>query len=94
MGAAMEEAGTMAKKSNDARLGEIADVTPEGAWWLAPSSTNSLRFIDSALGALENVVNSADAAPTADARASWAKLKPAADEVLAKWKEYKAAAPK
>ncbi len=90
---AMQEAGTMAKKSNDARLREIADLTPEGVWWLAPSSTTSLRFIDSALGALESVVNSADAAPTADARASWAKLKPAADAVLAKWKEYKAAVP-
>jgi len=91
--AAMEEAGTMAKKSNDPRLRDIADLTPEGVWWLAPTSTNSLRFIDSALGALENVVTSADAAPTADARASWAKLKPATDEVLAKWKEYKAAHP-
>ncbi|HEY2323794.1 MAG TPA: hypothetical protein VGJ82_13135, partial [Thermoanaerobaculia bacterium] len=91
--AAVEEASTMAKKSADARLHAIADTTPEGVWWLSPSSTNSLRFIDSALGALENVVNSADAAPTADARASWAKLKPAADEVLAKWKEYKASHP-
>ena len=73
---------------NDPRLHEIADLTPEGVWWLAPSSTNSLRFIENALGELANVVESADAAPTADARASWAKLKLAADTVLARWREY------
>jgi photosystem II stability/assembly factor-like uncharacterized protein len=92
--AAVEEASAMAKKSNDPSFHAIADTTPEGVWWLSPSSTNSLRFIDTALGALQNVVDSADAAPTADARASWEKLKPAADAVLAKWKEYKATAPK
>ncbi|HEX3583658.1 MAG TPA: hypothetical protein VH087_17960, partial [Thermoanaerobaculia bacterium] len=91
--AAVEEAGKMAKTSKDPHLHEIADITPEGVWWLAPSSTTSLRYIDSALGALENVVNSADVAPTADARASWAKLKPAADAVLAKWNSYKATHP-
>jgi hypothetical protein len=90
---AMEEAGKMAKTSNDPRLREIADMTPEGVWWLAPTSTTSLRFIDTALGALQGVVDSADAAPTADARASWAKLKPAADAVLARWKEFKASVP-
>lgn len=86
--AAMEEAGKLAKTSTDPRIREIADLTPEGVWWLAPSSTTSLRFIDSALGNLQNVVDSADAAPTADARASWAKLKPAADAALARWKEF------
>jgi hypothetical protein len=87
--AAMEEAGKMAKTSNDPHIREIADLTPEGVWWLAPSSTTSLRFIDSALGNLQNVVDSADAAPTSDAHASWAKLKPAADAALARWNSYK-----
>jgi len=84
----------MAKTSTDPRIREIADLTPEGVWWLAPSSTTSLRFIDSALGNLHNVVDSADVAPTADARASWAKLKPAADAALARWKEFVLAAGK
>jgi hypothetical protein len=91
--AANEEANALAKKSNDPRIREIADITPEGAWWLAPASTSSLRFIDNALGNLQSVVDSADVAPTADARASWAKLKPAADAVLARWKDYVKAHP-
>ena len=87
---ALQEAGELAKKNpNDPRLREIADLTPEGVWWLAPSSTTSLRFIEGALGNLAGVVDSADTAPTADAKASWAKLKPAADTVLARWREYK-----
>jgi photosystem II stability/assembly factor-like uncharacterized protein len=91
---ALQEAGELAKKNpNDPRLREIADLTPEGVWWLAPSSTTSLRFIESALGNLAGVIDSADVAPTADAKASWAKLKPAADTVLEKWREYKARVP-
>ena len=50
-----------------------------------PPSESSLRFINQALTKLAGAIDSADAAPTPDARASWAKLKPAADAALARW---------
>ena len=91
--AAREEAGTAMKKLTDetqkSRLNDIADIVPEEQWWLAPHSTTSLRFLDNALQKLETAVDGADAAPTADARASWAQLKPAVDAALRAWSEFK-----
>jgi len=37
-----------------------------------------------------NAIESADAAPTTDDRAAWARLKPAADVALAAWNAFKA----
>jgi photosystem II stability/assembly factor-like uncharacterized protein len=92
--AAREEAGAAMKKLTEetqkGRLNEIADVTPEEQWWLAPRSTTSLRFLDTALQKLESAVDGADAAPTADARASWGQLRPAVDAALRAWNEFKA----
>jgi len=91
--AAREEAGAAMKKLTDQtqknRLNEIADIVPEEQWWLAPRSTTSLRFLDAALQKLESAVDGADAAPTTDARASWAQLKPAVDAALRAWSEFK-----
>jgi hypothetical protein len=91
--AAREEAGAAMKKLTDetqkGRLNEIADIVPEEEWWLAPRSTTSLRFLDTALQKLESAVDGADAAPTTDARASWAQLKPAVDAALRAWSEFK-----
>ena len=91
---APKEAGAAMKKLSDetqkSRLNEIADITPEEHWWLAPRSTTSLRFLDVALQKLEFAVDGADAAPSADARASWAQLRPAVDAALRAWSEFKA----
>ena len=91
--AAREGAGAAMKKLTDetqkSRLNEFADIVPEEEWWLAPRSTTSLRFLDTALQKLESAVDGADAAPTADARASWAQLKPAVDAALRAWNEFR-----
>ncbi len=55
-----------------------------------PQPTTSLRFLADALQRLFDAVNGADAAPTQDARASFAKLKPAAEGAVARWKEFAA----
>jgi photosystem II stability/assembly factor-like uncharacterized protein len=70
------------------RLRDIADVVPEDQWWLAPRSTSSLRFVDSKLQELARAVDGADAAPTPDMRAGWAKLKPIAESVLQSWRSF------
>jgi photosystem II stability/assembly factor-like uncharacterized protein len=54
------------------------------AWWVNPTSPSTLRYLDNALEKLQVAIDGADAAPTADARTSWAKLKPMAEEVLEK----------
>jgi hypothetical protein len=62
-------------------------------WWLAPRSTTSLRNLDSALQKLEDAIDGADAAPSPDAHAGWAKLRPAAEAALRTWKELKESNP-
>jgi len=66
---------------------EISEVAPKEQWYLAPKSTSSLRYLDAKLSELESAVDGADAAPTAEARASWAKLKPMAEATLKRWSE-------
>jgi photosystem II stability/assembly factor-like uncharacterized protein len=58
-----------------------------------PPAEGALRFINQQLGKLANAVDSADAAPTTDARTSWSKLKPAAEAALAAWAAVKGEAP-
>ena len=91
---AMKEAEDLLDKPNlppalVARVREVSEVAPEGMWWLAPRSTMSLRYLDSSLQKLEEAIDGADAAPTPDARAGWAKLSPAAEAALRTWREFK-----
>ncbi|MCU1347112.1 MAG: hypothetical protein JWO56_142, partial [Acidobacteria bacterium] len=72
------------------RAMQLAEVNPPEKWWLSPSTTTSLRFIDGALDKLFSAVDGADAAPSADAKESWARLKPLAGAALAAWNEFKA----
>lgn len=85
--------GALAKsiEAAQARAAEVSGIIPnaEANWWLAPKTTTSLTFVDSALQKLAGSVDSADAAPTPDARESWAKLKPAADAAIAAWNDVK-----
>jgi hypothetical protein len=99
--AALEEAGTLVPKlraeKQDAladRAVALSDVNLTDAWWLLPSSTTSLRFVDGALEKLAGAIDGADAAPTQDARAGWEKVQPLAANALRAWKEFVAALPK
>ncbi|HEX9458789.1 MAG TPA: hypothetical protein VGA84_06565, partial [Thermoanaerobaculia bacterium] len=58
-----------------------------------PPPESSLRFLGQALSKLAGAIDGADGAPTPDARASWATLKPAADAALAAWTAVKGEAP-
>jgi hypothetical protein len=52
-------------------------------------SPSSLRFIDAALQKIAGAVDSADAAPTQDAREGLAKLEPLAEAALTAWSKVK-----
>jgi hypothetical protein len=54
----------------------------------APDKT-SLRFLTGALGALESVIESADAAPTPDAVTAFEHIQPVLRATLSAWKEVK-----
>jgi photosystem II stability/assembly factor-like uncharacterized protein len=85
--AARSEAAEVVKKHPNAAA--LADLAPPAAWWLPPSSTSTLRYLDQALQKLLSVIDDADAAPSIDAYESWKQLKPAAEEALKKWEELK-----
>jgi photosystem II stability/assembly factor-like uncharacterized protein len=77
------------------RTMEISGVNPATAsmWWLAPRSTASLRFVDGELEKVAGAVDGADAAPTRDARDSYAKLRVIADAALEEWRRFKGSIP-
>jgi len=85
--AARAEAGDVVKKNPNAA--PLADNAPPSAWWLPPSSTTSLRFLDQALQKLLHALDEADAPPSPDARESWSTLKPVVEDTLRKWEEAK-----
>jgi len=67
----------------------IVPGNPANGWWLTPKSTTSLRFLSNSLGALAAAVDGADAAPSPDARAAYAKLALLCDEALASWQSFR-----
>jgi hypothetical protein len=98
LAAALTEAGAIVKRADvteemKSRATAVSGVISGEAFTAPPPSESSLRFIDQALAKLAGAIDSADAAPTTDARASWAKLKPMADAALAAWKEFGASVP-
>ena len=62
-----------------------ADPANADAWWLPPKTTTSLKFLQGALDKLASAVDGADAAPTADAKASAALLQPQVDTAIVQW---------
>lgn len=56
---------------------------------LPPSDRASLRYVSASLSELERIVESADAAPTADALAAFTRLPSIVQTTLAKWEEIK-----
>jgi photosystem II stability/assembly factor-like uncharacterized protein len=100
---ALDEAEKAAAKlaNNQALLQRVVEVSgiinsPNAAnlWWLPPKTTKTLRFLDGALQRLAGAVDSADAAPTADARAAYTTLQPEVEAGLKAWAEVKAQLPK
>ena len=87
--AAEREAEEQIKKNptTSARAIEISGFNPATAeaWWLAPPP-GTLRFVAGELDKLAGAVDGADGPPSADARESWSKLKPMAEEALKAWK--------
>ena len=98
LAAALGEAGTLVKRKDvpDAlrmKVTEVSGVIEGEEFTAPPPAESSLRFINQQLSKLANALDSADAAPTTDARASWARLKPLADAGLAAWLGVKGEAP-
>ena len=77
-----------------ARASTLSDINyssnPANSWWIAPQRTTTLRFLDAAFGSLAGAIDGADAAPSADAKASYATLKPLADTAVRAWNDFKA----
>ncbi len=78
-----------ARAEKNPKAAELADDAPPSMWWLPPSSTTSLRFLDQALQKLLRAIDDADAPPSPDARESWSELKPVVEETMRKWEELK-----
>jgi hypothetical protein len=96
--AALGEAAAFVKRTDITEAQKSRATTVSGTiagdeFTAPPPPESSLRFINQALAKLANAIDSADAAPTADARASWAQLKPMADAALAAWTGVKGEAP-
>ncbi len=99
LAAALADAGTVVKRTDisDAmkrRVTEVSGTIAGDEFTAPPPSESSLRFISQAIAKVANALDSADSAPTADARASWALLKPRADAALAAWAGVKGEAGK
>jgi len=74
------------------KLAGLVDAgNPHNAWAIPPSTTTSLRFVGETLGKLATAAESADAAPTPDARAGYAAAMPMLESALGDWEAFKAA---
>ena len=96
--AALADAAVLVKRPDipDAlrhKATEVSGTIAGDDFTAPPPSVSSLRFIGQALSKLGGAIDSADGAPTPDARTSWATLKPAADTALASWAAVKVEAP-
>jgi photosystem II stability/assembly factor-like uncharacterized protein len=73
-----------------ALAGTRASPNPHNAWSFPPRSVRSLRYVAESLDKLEHAVDESDNAPSPDARAGVAKLKPLTDATLAAWESWQA----
>jgi photosystem II stability/assembly factor-like uncharacterized protein len=90
LAAAVADAGTFVKRTDISEAvkrhaTEVSGTISVDEFTAPPPAESSLRFISQAIAKLANALDSADSAPTTDARASWASLKPRADAALAAW---------
>ena len=68
--------------------GEKPASNPANAWSFPPRRIESLRWLAGALGDLLQMVDGADAAPSADAREAFAKLQPMVGSTLDAWQRF------
>jgi hypothetical protein len=91
-GAANASAADTAEKR--AKLLAFAGIypssNPANNWWLPPKSLNTLRAVSGTLGHLAEVIESADAAPSADALTGIEQAEKSVAKVLAEWMQLKA----
>ncbi len=77
-----------------ARLAALAgnepSANPANTWWIPPKSVESIRFLAGALGELQAAVDGADAPPSQDALAGYAKLSGLVDHLEAAWQSVEA----
>jgi photosystem II stability/assembly factor-like uncharacterized protein len=71
-----------------ALAGTRAASNPHNAWSYPPGSVQSLRYVDESLARLEHAVDDSDNAPSPDARAGQATLKPLTEATLAAWSAW------
>ncbi len=70
--------------------GAVVSKNPNRPWWLAPTSTTTLRFLSGALGNLADAVDGSDDAPSPDAVAGFEKIQAMSAPALAAWEALKA----
>jgi hypothetical protein len=73
-----------------ALAGTRASSNPHNGWAFPPRSVRSLRWLGETLDKLEHAVDESDNAPSPDARAGLAKIKPLTDATLAAWTSWQA----
>jgi len=69
-----------------ALVGGKSAPNPHNSWSFPPQQVQTLRYVGEALDALNRAVDGADAAPSPDAQAGFAKLEPLTDTTVAAWK--------
>jgi len=68
-----------------ALVGGKSAPNPHNSWSFPPQQVQTLRYVGEALDALNRAVDGADAAPSPDAQAGFAKLEPLTDTTVAAW---------
>src|SRR4029079_15233816 len=66
-----------------ALVGGKSAPNPHNSWSFPPEQLQTLRYVGEALDALNRAVDGADAAPSPDAQAGFAKLEPLTDATVA-----------
>jgi hypothetical protein len=69
-----------------ALAGNEVSANPSNTWWLPPKSVDSIRYLGGALGELQRAVDGADAPPSPDAKAGYAKLSELVENLESAWK--------
>src|SRR5262249_46538727 len=68
--------------------GEAPTTNPANAGVFPPKRIESLRWLSTALGDVQQMVDGADAAPSPDAREAFARLQPMVDSTLVAWQRF------
>ena len=76
-----------------ARASTISEVPASrfgtGLWWVAPTRTDSLRYVSSSLQKLARAVDGADGAPSADARTGVEAIREPARQAVETWQQFR-----